>query len=229
MNEKKTTKKQLLKTLEWDLSRHKEHSYEALCDIYEKLDKLEFDSGKRYTQMATMISILSEIKWFLVSILAVLIFMAAFTVFVQAAELTPEASIVYPYVDEVSDSYGVSTGLIMAVIEKESMYEPDVSNGRCVGLMQINPNFQKERMERLGCTDLYDWKQNVLVGTDYIFELFETYEDPALVLMVYNMKYDSAMNQYAKGNISGYAKKVLNRAYELDSFFESGGGSYATF
>ena len=71
---------------------------------------------------------------------------------------------------------GVDPALVLAVIEKESGYNPDASgdNGKSQGLMQIWRNAHKKRMKKLGAVNLYDPRDNVLVGIDILAEKLET-------------------------------------------------------
>lgn len=106
------------------------------------------------------------------------------------------------YTDEIGERYNICPELIQAVIERESHYNPDATNGDCVGLMQVSEKWHTDRMERLGVTDLYDPYSNILVGTDYLAELWrETSskgygDDLYYVLMRYNMTADSANRLY---------------------------------
>ena len=100
-------------------------------------------------------------------------------------------------------------------IERESRWNPNAVNGDCMGLMQISERWHRERMERLGVTDLFDPYDNILVGVDYMAELFERYEDPGMVLMIYNGD-SRAKNLQATGNLSEYADWILTRSAELE-------------
>nr|DAP20753.1 MAG TPA: hypothetical protein [Bacteriophage sp.] len=75
------------------------------------------------------------------------------------------------------EEYGICPELLMAMIEKESSGRPDVESGGCKGLMQISDRWHKDRMERLGVTDIYSVDGNIHVGADYLAELFEKYCD----------------------------------------------------
>ena len=81
--------------------------------------------------------------------------------------------------------------------------------------MQVSQKYHSDRMQRLGVTDLYDEKGNIKVGTDYLAELFREYEDPCLVLDIYNGN-SKAFEYYEQGVVSDYAGKVLDRAEELE-------------
>lgn len=120
-------------------------------------------------------------------------------------------------VQEAAEYYGkkysISPEFLEAVAWKESKYNPDAVNasGTCIGLMQVNPKWHKARMEKLNVEDLTDLDGCMEVAADYLYELFEKYEDPATVLMVYNG--DSSWKQ---GNVSKYAKGILKMARELE-------------
>ena len=81
--------------------------------------------------------------------------------------------------------------------------------------MQIYEKYHTDRMTRLGVTNLYDERSNILVGTDYIRELFEKYNDVATVLMVYHGE-KNAVQKGNNGQISDYASSILERSAELE-------------
>lgn len=105
--------------------------------------------------------------------------------------------------------------LIFAMCEKESDYNANAvgDSGNSLGIMQIQPKWHQERMDRLGCTDLLDARQNIIVGIDYLLELTEKNEDIGWVLMAYNggMAY-----AYKQDKLSEYAEYILTRAEELE-------------
>lgn len=119
------------------------------------------------------------------------------------------------YIEIVAEEYGVCPEIVEAVIERESSWRPDAVNGSCIGLMQINPEFHADRMERLGIEDLLDPYDNILVGTDFLAELFRTYGDPYAALMYYNAGYDG-LRDWRAGKYSDYAVEVADRAAELE-------------
>lgn len=119
------------------------------------------------------------------------------------------------YIEEICDIYNVSPELIEAIIEVESAGNPDVvSPHGAVGLMQIIPKYQEERMGRLGVYDLYDPYSNILVGVDFIRQLFEDYGEVYDVLMFYNDGYPG-VEKSRKLEFSEYAEKIMKRAEEL--------------
>lgn len=131
---------------------------------------------------------------------------------VEAAERQEELE---EYIEAVCEPRHICPELIEAIIERESRWNPKAVNGDCMGLMQISERWHRERMERLGVTDLFDPYDNILVGVDYMAELFEKYEDAGMVLMVYNGD-SRAKDLQATGNLSEYAEWILNRSAELE-------------
>lgn len=119
------------------------------------------------------------------------------------------------YIEVIAEEKNICPELIEAIIEQESSWDPKAKNGDCIGLMQVSLKWHRDRMERLGVSDLLDPYDNILVGIDYLAELFEKYEDPALVLMIYNgdCKFPRCLET---GEMSEYASKILERSAELE-------------
>ena len=110
--------------------------------------------------------------------------------------------------------YGICPELIEALAYEESRYISDVvsKDGSCIGLCQVNPKCHKNRMEKLGVTDLTDIDGNIAVATDYLAELFEQYEgDVDILLMAYN-----GDSSWKNGHISSYAERILERSADLE-------------
>ena len=120
---------------------------------------------------------------------------------------------------DVSETRGVDPALVLAVIEKESGYNPGASgdNGRSQGLMQIWRSAHEKRMEKLGAVNLYDPKDNVLVGIDILAEKLEKYEDAEKALIAYNAGDAGAKKHYFSKGIysSSYSRAVLKIAEEI--------------
>lgn len=120
------------------------------------------------------------------------------------------------YCKIIGDKYNVSPELLMAMIERESSGNAYAENGGCIGLMQVYEKYHKDRMERLGVTDLYNPFWNIMVATDYLMELAEKYEDLGYVLMKYNG--DSKADAYWEtGELSEYAASIIERSAELEN------------
>lgn len=129
---------------------------------------------------------------------------------------------------EYGDQYGICPELLMAIAEKESGGNPKAENGGCKGLMQVNPTWHRGRMARLGVTNIYDERENILVAADYLAELFEDCSEASYVLDVYNGNSKARYN-LENGVLSPFAKWILNRSAELEELHGKRGEKRATY
>ena len=126
------------------------------------------------------------------------------------------------YIIEVCDQYNIAPALVIAMIERESDYSTSCvgDDGCSMGLMQVQEKWHRERMDRLGCTNLMNPEQCILVAVDFLAELFADNEDVMWVLMAYN-----GGMAYANRHIddpTDYAIYITERAYELERSYEDG-------
>lgn len=110
------------------------------------------------------------------------------------------------HIDKMAKRYGLDSRIIKALIEEESGWgeSAEGDNGQSVGLMQIQERWHKDRMKRLGVTNLYDSEQNITVGCDILSELLNKYGN-----------YKDALSVYNSGNVHDgkqYAERVLKNA-----------------
>ena len=117
--------------------------------------------------------------------------------------------------EEIGTEYGICPELLMALIEKESSGHADAQNGSCKGLCQVSEKWHKDRMEKLGITDIYDPEGNIRLCADFLDELHAEYEDIGLVLMVYSGKSD-AVEIAERGELTYYAEWILERSAEIE-------------
>lgn len=111
-------------------------------------------------------------------------------------------------IQHICNEYDICYELVLEIMRTESGFNPSVSRGPCKGAMQINTNFHK-------CDDPYDLIQNVTAGVKYLRTLFDEYEDDAMVLMTYHGE-SNAKEKLNKGQISYYARSILERSEELE-------------
>jgi len=85
---------------------------------------------------------------------------------------------------EAARAYGVDPRLIVAVARRESRFNPNaVSRVGACGLMQLMPATAR----LLGISDIFDVRQNVFGGTQYLRMLLDSYHgDLNLTLAAYN-------------------------------------------
>jgi hypothetical protein len=114
------------------------------------------------------------------------------------------------HIIETAESYGIDPAIVLAMAFRESNYNPSAmgDNGNSYGLLQVQLRFHKERMQRLGCTDLLDPYQNVTVAVDFLASQIQRYGSLDKALVSYNR------GHYA-GTITNYAIEVLGKAEEL--------------
>lgn len=115
-------------------------------------------------------------------------------------------------IDE-AEEHGIDPAIVMAMAYRESTYRTDAigDNGDSYGLLQVQPRWHYERMQKLGCTDLLDPYQNVTVAIDYLAEQINHYGgDLAKGLTAYNR---GSFN----GTVTQYAKTVLAHAEQINN------------
>lgn len=117
--------------------------------------------------------------------------------------------------EELGNTYNICPEVIQAICWKESRFKADVESGGCVGIMQVSPKWHKDRMERLGVTDLKDIRQNMTVAVDYLSELVKDGEDMEEALMRYHG--ESKIEERLKsGEISEYVKSIFEISCMLE-------------
>lgn len=121
------------------------------------------------------------------------------------------------YIFEQCIEKNVAPELIFAMIYVESSYRPSAmgDGGQSYGLMQIQPRWHQERIDRLGCTDLLDPYQNVKVGIDYMSDLIGRKGSVEWALMAYNSGPSIANKKVKAGEITSYVTKVFEKRDKL--------------
>ena len=138
---------------------------------------------------------------------------------VSAAE---EPVVITEEVDFWADYYGgrydIDPAVIKAMAWHESRCIPSAQSEdkKCKGILQINPNCHRERMDRLNARNVFDVGQNVHTGTDYLWELLSEEGgkiEPALAR--YNGQSERAVEDARNGKPGRYIKKILETAEEI--------------
>lgn len=110
--------------------------------------------------------------------------------------------------------FNIPYPIALAMIERESKFQ-NVSGdgGTAIGYMQVREHLHRDRMVRLGVTDLWNSSENFRVACDFLAENLEKYGDMGKALMAYNMGPTGASKLWDKGvSQSEYSKQVLQRA-----------------
>ena len=117
------------------------------------------------------------------------------------------------YLISLGEQKDIDPRLILAVMFVESSYDAETvgDGGESYGLMQVQPKWHGERMERLGVTDLLNPEQNAAVGVDYLAELIEKYGDEEKALVAYNAGPTGAREHWFSRGLytSPYSRKVM--------------------
>jgi soluble lytic murein transglycosylase-like protein len=101
---------------------------------------------------------------------------------------------------------GIDMELALAVIRKETNFRNVMGDGgNSYGYMQIQPRWHKDRMERLGVTDLMNPADNFRVGCDFLAELLDRHA-LAYALTYYNQ---------GRATVSEYSETVMDYMEEL--------------
>jgi soluble lytic murein transglycosylase-like protein len=121
------------------------------------------------------------------------------------------------YIREQAERQDVPFEIALAVIERESSYQPDaVSDTGDFGLMQINICNHRWLYEELGITDVMDPEQNIEAGLYILGQAFQKYDDPDKALMAYNMGDSGMKAAWSKGQHSSkYSRAVIETAQAL--------------
>lgn len=111
---------------------------------------------------------------------------------------------IFSYVHNICKDYpNIDPCIVLSVIYHESRFIPNVSSGKCVGLMQVSTYWHKDRAQRLGVTDFWDPYSNILLGVDLLNELLNDCNGDIYL----------ALTRYNGGtHIGKYAREVVNLA-----------------
>lgn len=109
------------------------------------------------------------------------------------------------YIAQINEQYypAVDPYIALAVLEIESNYRPDLmSSAGAVGLMQWIPKYHAWRMDKFHLNDMWDPYTNIIVGMDYLNDLYSASGSWREALYGYN-------------HSTYYVRLVLERAEEL--------------
>ena len=146
-----------------------------------------------------------------VGTMAAVIFMGSAAVDAESGDTYIKSEYV-AYCQQVSEELGVSEEILEAMVEVESNGQASiVSDKDAVGLCQIRPKYSKYTREQL-----MDPYTNIYAAAETL-KSFDC-EDIADALCCYNCgQYsDTAKKYVGSGMMTDYAKKIIERAYELE-------------
>lgn len=121
------------------------------------------------------------------------------------------------YIFALCEDKGLDSAIVFGMIWRESGFDASTigDKGKAFGLMQIQPRWHEARIEKLGITDLLDPYQNVTIGIDIFAELMDHGESLEWALTAYNGGYGRADKYENSGEISEYARAVIENSEKL--------------
>ena len=122
------------------------------------------------------------------------------------------------YANIIGNEKNICPELLEAIAWTESRCHAEAKNGPCKGLMQVSTACHKDRFIENGWTpdEWTDAYINMYVAADYLRELFDDYEDVAMVLYAYNGD-QTNMEKYKKnGYLSYYVSGILELSEDLE-------------
>lgn len=134
------------------------------------------------------------------------------------------------YIYEICADEDVPVALIMAMIEHESQFNPEiVSKTDDYGLMQINKVNHTWLNEEYRCADMLDPYQNVFCGVKIIGSYLRKYDgDCTKALMAYNMgDYGAAKARESGITSTAYTDKILALMPAYEEVLKNAGSSVA--
>lgn len=129
------------------------------------------------------------------------------------------------YLHSLTHAFSIDYALLLAVIETESNFTPDIVSGSCYGLMQIHSINHSWLSERLGIENFLDPYENALAGVTVLRNLFDTYDTVEQVLMAYNCGEGGASKLWQQGiYTTNYTQKVVEKALKYQSLLKENKG-----
>ena len=130
---------------------------------------------------------------------------------------------------EIEQEHGISVLLLVALIERESRFDPLAKGPRgSLGLMQLRPFVGEDVAGRIGvpwqgAQTLFDPVANVRIGTSYLKELLDRFGSLELALAAYNIGPTRLARRLARGEVRSpaFVSRVLLEYQELQREFTS--------
>jgi len=116
---------------------------------------------------------------------------------------------------EMTEAYDLPAGLLLAVAETESDFDPSCRTGKCWGLMQIHSSYAAEFARGAGMEsyDLFDPTDSLHIAAYMLDDYRDRYEgDLHFTLMAYNLGEYGALAKRRNGvETTSYSRKVIGR------------------
>ena len=139
----------------------------------------------------------------------------------ESTTLTQDS--VHSMAEVIGEQYGISPILLQAIARVESQYTTDLTNSSgAVGICQVVPKYNKDRMDRLGITDLKNPYYNMVLCAEYIKDMrtLSPYgNDQNFIIMSYHAGINGATSKYEKNMSTDYVTSVSQTIKELEEMY----------
>lgn len=115
----------------------------------------------------------------------------------------------------LTEEYDLPAGLLLAVAETESDFDPSCVTGKCKGIMQIHSSYASgfAKAAGMGSYDLLDYADSMRIGAYLLSDYMDRYQgDIHFCLMAYNLgEWGALAKRRAGASSTGYSRKVVSR------------------
>lgn len=127
------------------------------------------------------------------------------------------------YVTKYANEYNIDENLIYAVIKAESNFKNDAKSSKdAMGLMQLMKDTAKEVSQKINLQidddkieqKLLDVEININLGTKYLSDLIDRYQNIELAVTAYNAGIGTVNNWIEKGIIKSDVSDIENIPYK---------------
>ena len=127
------------------------------------------------------------------------------------------------YIGEICSRYHVPTEMVMALMDPESGYDAGAigDSGQSFGLMQVWATEHTGRCIELECYNLLNPYQNVLVGVDFLAELWDSYGNWEQALSFYHGEGGDLPSAYADDILA--KAEILAEGASIETLMVAGG------
>lgn len=121
------------------------------------------------------------------------------------------------YIEKYADEYNICPEYVTAIAEQSKAFSTSYPDRSYIGVMGLNEFSDKSYIDNFKSCDISDNETNVRVGVYKLRRLFEAYDDPYLVAMMYEPGDKvAAQLEWENGQLSDFAIKVVERSAELE-------------
>ena len=123
------------------------------------------------------------------------------------------------YVEKYSKKYNIDENLIYAVIKAESNFNANAKSSKnAIGVMQLMQSTAEDVAKDLDLkvseVDLQNVETNINLGTKYLSDLLEKYQDKGIAVTAYNAGIGTVDNWIQNGTIKADGSDLENIPYK---------------